>query len=209
MMTLSSEFELNVAKLEKLIVETKAFRYSPNKPFQLASGRVSPYYFDLKKLNGHPEGLHTVAKVFYHIIKGMKGVTSVGGLESGSISIASAISQLSFLEYKKDPTNPLINSFYVRKKAKEYGSGKQIEGIIESPIVVVDDVITSGDSAIKAVNVVKNENYECKCLISIIFRGTPENKEKIENVSKFEYIFTEAELVEKFTKDKSVIEQIA
>jgi len=206
-MTLSSEIDLDITRLEKLIVETEAFRYSPDKPFQLASGRVSPYYFDLKKLNGHPEGLHTVAKVFYHIIKGMKDVTSVGGLESGSISIASAISQLSFLENKKDPENPLINSFYVRKKAKEYGSGKQIEGIIKSPIVVVDDVITSGDSAIKAVNVVKDE-YECKCLISIVFRGTPENKEKIEEVSEFKYIFTEAELVEKFTKDKRKIEQI-
>jgi len=201
-MALSSELELDTARLEELIVETKAFQYSPDKPFQLASGRISPYYFDLKKLNGHPEGLNTVAKIFYHIIKGMKGITSVGGLESGSISIASAVSQLSFLEHQKDPANPLINSFYVRKKAKEYGSGKQIEGTIESPIVVVDDVITSGDSAIKAVNVVKDKNYECKCLISIIFRGTSENKEKIEKVSKFEYLFTETELVEKFTKDK-------
>lgn len=202
MMALSSELELDTARLEELIVETKAFQYSPDKPFQLASGRISPYYFDLKKLNGHPEGLNTVAKIFYHIIKGMKDVTSVGGLESGSISIASAISQLSFLEHQKDPTNPLINSFYVRKKAKEYGSGKQIEGIIKSPVVVVDDVITSGDSAIKAVNVLKDENYECNCLISVIFRGTLENKEKIEKVSKFEYLFTETELVEKFTKDK-------
>ncbi len=203
MMALSPEFELNTARLEELIVETKAFQYSPDKPFQLASGRISPYYFDLKKLNGHPEGLNTVAKIFYHIIKGMKNVTSVGGLESGSISIASAISQLSFLEHQKDSTNPLINSFYVRKKTKEYGSGKQIEGIIKSPVVVVDDVITSGDSAIKAVNVLKDENYECNCLISVIFRGTLENKEKIEKISKFEYLFTETELVEKFTKDKA------
>jgi len=111
MMALSSEFKLDTARLEELIVETKAFQYSPDKPFQLASGRISPYYFDLKKLNGHPEGLNTVAKIFYHIIKGMKDVTSVGGLESGSISIASAISQLSFLEHQKDPANPLINLF--------------------------------------------------------------------------------------------------
>lgn len=197
----SSDIEIDKTRLEELILETKAFRYSPEKPFQLASGRISPFYFDLKKLNGHPEGLNTVAKVFYHMIKQMKGVTSVGGLESGSISIASAISQLSFLENKKDSTNPLISSFYVRKEAKKYGSGQQIEGIIQSPIVVVDDVITSGDSAIKAVNVVKNKDFKCECLISIVFRGIPENEEKIKKVSEFEYLFTETELVEKFTKN--------
>ncbi|PJC49754.1 MAG: orotate phosphoribosyltransferase [Nitrosopumilales archaeon CG_4_9_14_0_2_um_filter_34_16] len=197
----SSIIETYKARLEELIVETGAFRYSPDKPFQLASGRVSPYYFDLKKLNGHPEGLDTVARIFYHIIKGMKNVTSVGGLESGSISIASAISHLSFTENQKDPTNPLINSFYVRKEAKKYGSGKQIEGNIKSPVVVVDDVITSGDSAIQAVNVVKDQKYNCECLISIVFRGTEENHRNITNVSKFEYLFTEKELVEKFTKD--------
>ncbi len=204
----SSDIEMDKARLEELIIETGAFQYSPEKPFQLASGIVSPYYFNLKKLNGHPEGLNTVAKIFYNIFKKMQGVTSVGGLESGSISIASAITQLSFSENKSDPRNPLINSFYVRKEAKKYGSGKQTEGNIHSPAVVVDDVITSGDSAIKAVNVIKDEKYECECLISIVFRGTDEQEEKIRKISNFEYLFTEKELVEKFTKDLK-INQIA
>ena len=204
-MLLSSEFEADKKRLEELMIETDAFQHrSPEeKPFQLASGIESSIYFDLKKLNGHPEGIKTVAKVFYHIIKEMKGVTSVGGLAAGSISIATAISHLSSYEHEQNPENPVISSFFVRDEAKEHGSKNQIEGIIESPVVVVDDVITSGDSAVKAVKAVKAMNdkkYECKCLISIVFRWNDEQEENIKKVSNFKYLFTEEYLVDKFTR---------
>ena len=213
MMLQSSDIEMDKARLEELMIETGAFQHrSPEEePFQLASGIESPIYFDLKKLNGHPEGIKTVAKIFYHIIKEMQGVTSVGGLAAGSISIATAISHLSSYEHEQNPENPLISSFFVRNEAKEHGSKNQIEGIIESPVVVVDDVITSGDSAVRAVRAVKtikDKKYDCKCLISIVFRGTDEQEENIRKVSNFKYLFTEKELVEKFTKDLK-IDQIA
>ena len=201
MMLLSSDITTDMKRLEELIVETGAFRYSPDKPFRLASGRLSDYYFDLKRLNGHPEGINIVAKVLYHKIKTMNGVTSVGGLVAGSISIATAISQLSYLEHINNPENPVISSFFVRKQAKEHGSGQQIEGIIDSPVVVVDDVITSGDSAIQAAKAVQEKDYECRHLLSIVFRGTDEQEEKINKISKFDYLFTEKELVAKFTKN--------
>ncbi|MCH7561884.1 MAG: hypothetical protein IIC67_11075 [Thaumarchaeota archaeon] len=56
MMLQSSDIETDKARLEELILETGAFQYSPEKPFQLASGRVSPYYFDLKKGIKHDKG---------------------------------------------------------------------------------------------------------------------------------------------------------
>jgi len=201
MMILSSDVAVDIERLEELIVETGAFRYSPDKPFQLASGRLSDYYFDLKKLHGHPEGINIIAKVLYHKIKEMKDVTSVGGLEYGSISIATAISQLSYLEHEKDLKNPIISSFFVRKAAKEHGSQNQIEGILNSPVVVIDDVITSGDSAIQAVKAVQEKKYDCKRLLSVVFRGNDEQKENVKKICEFEYIFTEKELVAKFTKN--------
>lgn len=200
MMLVSSDIELEMNRLEELIKETGAFQYSPDKPFKLASGRLSDFYFDLKKLHGHPEGINIVAKIFYHKIKEMKDVTSVGGLEYGSISIATAISQLSYLENEKDPKNPIISSFFVRKHAKEHGSQNQIEGVLKSPVVVIDDVITSGDSATQAVKAVQEKKYDCKCLLAVVFRGSDEQKENIEKISDFEYLFTEKGLVEKFTK---------
>jgi len=94
----------------------------------------------------------------------------------------------------------VIRSFFVRKQAKEHGSGQQIEGIIDSPVVVYD-IITSGDSAIQAAKAVQEKDYECRRLLSIVFRGTDEQEEKINKVSKFDYLFTEKELVTKFTKN--------
>lgn len=198
MMSLSSDLETDKQRLLELLVETEAFRYSPDKPFQLASGDTSEYYFDLKLLNGHPEGINAVAKVFYHYIKQMPDVKSVGGLESGSISIATAISQLSYFENEKDSSNPLITSFFVRKAPKLHGTQKLIEGRITSPVVIIDDVITSGMSAISAVNAVKEQGFECKCLMSIIFRGTKKHSEDIEKDVKLEYIFHKDQFIEKF-----------
>ncbi len=193
MIELSSEFESSKAKLADLIFSTDAFQYS-KESFTLASGITTHFYFDLKKLNGNPEGVNTVAKVFYHKIREMKEVKSVGGLEAGSISIATAISQLSLFENPEDP----INSFYVRKEPKKYGSQKLIEGNIISPVVVVDDVITSGMSAISAVNAVKEAGFECKCLLSIVFRGTKKDLENIEKNNKFDYIFPEKYFIDRF-----------
>ena len=206
MMELSSELESNKAKLAELIESTGAFQYS-KEPYTLASGITTNFYFDLKKLNGHPEGINTVAKVFYFKIKEIGEVKSVGGLAAGSISIATAISQLSYLENPEDP----IYSFYVRKEPKKYGSQKRIEGNIISPVVVVDDVITSGMSAISAVNAVKEEGFECKRLLSIVFRGNEKDLENIEKNNKFDYIFPEKYFVDRFLKEhpEITVNQIA
>ena len=183
-------------RLARLLVKTKSFQYSPNAPFQLASGATSPYYFDLRLLNGDPEGINTVASMLYGVIKNT-GARSVGGLESGSISIATAISQLSWIEHQKS-TGPLIESFFVRKEQKRHGTGKRIEGMIRSPAVIVDDVITSGMSAMSAVNVLRKEGFECKCIVSIIFRGTKEQRNSIENEIPLQFIFSQDQLVEQF-----------
>lgn len=198
-MTLSSDFEKDKQRLAELLVKTRAFQYSSDKPFQLASGATSEYYFDLKLLNGDPEGINAVAKVFYHYIKEMPDVKAVGGLESGSISIATAISQLSYFEHEKDSSNPLITSFFVRKEPKKHGTQKLIEGVISSPVVIIDDVITSGMSAIIAVHAVQEE-FECKSLMSIIFRGTDEQRETIEKDIKLQYIFHKDQFIEQFKK---------
>lgn len=189
MMSLSTDIEANTKVLFDLIVKTKAFQYSSEKKFLLASGGKSEFYFDLKLLNGDPEGIDAVAKVFYHYIKQMPEVRAVGGLAAGSISIATAISQLSYYENQKDPSNPLITSFFVRKEAKKHGTEKIIEGRITTPVVIIDDVITSGMSAIIAIDAVKEAGFECKRLMSIVFRGTEEHREYIEGKIKLQYIF--------------------
>lgn len=182
--------------LAGLLIRTKSFRYSPEKPFRLASGQTSPYYFDLRLLNGDPEGISAVGRSFYGMIKQLPEVRSVGGLATGSISIATAVSLQSWIEHEKDPANPLIKSFFVRKEQKTYGTGKRIEGAAESPAVIIDDVVTSGASALSAVDAAHAAGLECKCLMSVIFRGTETQQESIKSVIPLEYIFHMDHLVE-------------
>lgn len=197
-MRISPDAKSDVQNLLELIAKTGAFQYSPNKPFQLASGETTPYYFDLRRLCGDPAGINTVARIFYDRIRQLPEIKSVGGLESGSISMATAISQLSWLENRKNPSNPLVTSFFVRKKPKSHGTQKLIEGRLISPTVVIDDVITSGMSAMSAIKAITEEKFECKCLIGIVFRGTEQHHLEIEKHIPLQYIFDKEHLVEHF-----------
>ena len=135
------------------LIEKHAISYS-NEPFTLASGAKSNFYFDLRQVSGDAEGITAIARILYNMITEIGGIKSVGGLESGSISLAAAISQYS---YTKNPSSPLT-SFYVRKQAKSHGAKKRIEGRPQSPVAIVDDVITSGGSAVEALNAVKSKD---------------------------------------------------
>ena len=103
------------------LIEKHAISYS-NEPFTLASGAKSNFYFDLRQVSGDAEGITAIARLLYNMITEIGGIKSVGGLESGSISLAAAISQYS---YTKNPSSPLT-SFYVRKQAKSHGAKKRI-----------------------------------------------------------------------------------
>ena len=182
--------------LADIMIKTKAFQYSPDKPFQLAAGGTSPYYFDLRLLNADPRGISIVAKILYDMITEIPGIRSVGGLESGSISMATAVSQYSYTRHEQDNSYPPITSFFVRKQQKSHGTLKRIEGIVSSPCVILDDVITSGKSALTAIDVVKSEGHECRSLICILFRGTNEQQNTIQEEINLQYIFHKDEFLD-------------
>ena len=180
------------------LIEKHAISYS-NEPFTLASGAKSNFYFDLRQVSGDAAGITAIAHLLYNMITEIGGIKSVGGLESGSISLAAAISQYS---YAKNPSLPLT-SFYVRKQAKSHGAKKRIEGRPQSPVAIIDDVITSGGSAVEALNAVKSKGYDSKCLLSIVYRGGDEQKAKILEHGKFLYIFDEKYFVDRYIKKHS------
>ena len=184
--------------LEKLIISTKAFEYH-EKEIRLAYGEPSHYYFDFRRLTGDSKGINTTANILYNMIQEIGHVKSVGGLELGSIPLSTAISHLSYI---KNPDKP-INSFYVRKKPKMNGLTKTIEGCIKSPAVVVDDVITTETSAIKAIKEVRNAGKTVDHLLSIVFRGTEEEKKKIERENKirFHYVFHQDQFIKKYEQE--------
>lgn len=114
--------------------------------FVLASGRRSQFYFDCKLTTCFAEAMPLIGEAFVRAFRaaGTEPV-SVGGLTSGADPIANAIAYYSLSE------GPVGNMFSVRKDRKQHGTRKWIEGCAESPVAVVDDVVTSGGSVIRAI----------------------------------------------------------
>lgn len=182
-----------IERLKQLIIKTEAYQYH-EKPVKLSSGKQSNLYFDIRKLTGLPEGINLVATVLYEEIMRIGKIRSVGGLEAGSIAISTAISQVSYLKDK----DTAIDSFYVRKEPKKHGLKKWIEGCAKSPAVVVDDVITTGESALKAIEKLRDDHHTVDYILTVVYRGTEEERREMEQEHKIKlrYIFTEAD----FTK---------
>jgi orotate phosphoribosyltransferase len=135
----------------------------------LASGRKSTFYFNLKPTMLDPEGAALLAELTLAALAQEK-VDYVGGLEMGAVPIAGAIAQLSFL--KGTP----IAAFFVRKKPKEHGAKLSVEGLAKGEtlagkrVVVVEDVTTTGGSAIKAVDAVRDAGGEIALVFTLVDR---------------------------------------
>ena len=118
--------------------------------FLLASGRRSSFYFDCKATTWFAPAAPLIGRVFCAAFRDRElWPRAAGGLSHGADPIALAIARSSLDFPDRDP----IHGFLVRKEAKDHGTERWIEGCVESGagIAVVDDVVTSGGSALRAV----------------------------------------------------------
>ena len=152
--------------------------------FTLASGAKSTYYIDCRLTTLDSEGAWLVGQVMHSLIQGeakSRGVkvNAVGGLTMGADPIALSIGMTSFSA--KD--SPPIRSFVVRKAPKAHGQTKLIEGnfIKGDTVVVLDDVITRGDSTISALNAVVNEGGKV-AFVAVLVDRQQGGREKIESM---------------------------
>jgi orotate phosphoribosyltransferase len=135
--------------------------------FILASGRPSRYYIDGKLTAMNPHGAVLIAKAILAEIEGLP-VDAIGGMDMGATPIVGAIAAVS------DMTGRPVPVFVVRKEVKKHGTMKPIEGLIpESPskVVIVDDVVTTGDSILKAIDEVQKSGHEVVLAISVLDRN--------------------------------------
>jgi orotate phosphoribosyltransferase len=135
----------------------------------LASGRKSDFYFNLKPTMLDPEGASLLAELTYEALR-EDGLDYIGGLEMGAVPIAGAIAQLSWI--KGHP----IAAFFVRKKPKEHGARLAVEGLAKGEslqgkrVVIVEDVTTTGGSALKAVEAVRDAGGEIALVFTMVDR---------------------------------------
>jgi orotate phosphoribosyltransferase len=123
--------------------------------FVLASGRRSSFYFDCKLTTCFAEAMPLIGEAFVREFdRERSSPRCVGGLTSGADPISNAIAY-----YSLNVGTPL-DMFSVRKEQKSHGTRKWIEGCAESPLAVVDDVVTSGGSVIRAIERCQEDGRE-------------------------------------------------
>lgn len=135
--------------------------------FVLASGARSSYYIDARLTTMSAQGLLLIGRLGLAAIrKAGWEATAVGGLTMGADPVAYAIAAAS------NAGDSVLDAFSVRKEAKGHGTGRRIEGNFEpgSRVVVVEDVITSGGSALKAAEAVQAEGGTVLGVLAVVDR---------------------------------------
>ena len=150
-------------RLLELLLE-RSFRTGD---FVLASGARSSYYIDCRTTTTHAAGQALVGRLGLALLRDA-GVRpdAVGGLTMGADPVAYAIAHASWLAGEP------VHAFSVRKEPKAHGTGKRVEGCFASGarVVVVEDVVTSGKSALQACDAVETEGGIVLAVIALVDR---------------------------------------
>jgi orotate phosphoribosyltransferase len=171
--------------------ETQLFQLLRERSFQrgtfrLASGALSNYYIDGKMSEVFSASSYLIGEVLYERTKDRE-IDAIGGLEIGAVPLTTAAVISYHLHGRK------MEGFWVRDKVKGHGTRKVIEGNLKprSRVVIVDDVITTGGSSIKAIKEVKEIGCEVVAVLALVDRL--QGAEKLfrdEGVTHYEAIFT-------------------
>ncbi len=133
--------------------------------FTLASGRTANFYLDCRKLTLHPQGANQIGAGMLEML-GDEQPDAVGGMAIGADPISAATITLA------GQRGDALLAFIVRKEAKQHGMGRQVEGPVEPGMsaVIVEDVVTSGGSALKAVDAAREFGLNVRSVMAVIDR---------------------------------------
>jgi orotate phosphoribosyltransferase len=160
----TDETALQVAKL---LLEIKAVKLSPDEPFKWASGWNSPIYCDNRITLSYPKIRTYIRQQLSETIRQQLGVVDIiAGVATAGIPQAALVAEEMGL--------PLI---YVRSSAKEHGMGNQIEGVIrpDATVVVIEDLISTGGSSLKAVEAIRAAGMNVKAILSTFTYEFPQS----------------------------------
>lgn len=157
------------ANRARLIEIVAARSFSTGAEMKLASGRTSNFYFNMKPTMLHAEGAHLIGTLILDAIAA-DNASLVGGLEMGAVPIATAVAAVSHAQ------GTPVEAFFVRKQAKEHGTQSLIEGLAKGEtlvgrrVVIVEDVTTTGGSAIKAAGAVRQAGGTVVRVVTVVDR---------------------------------------
>jgi orotate phosphoribosyltransferase len=149
------------------LITLLATRSAKRGNFTLASGRQSSLYIDARITTMSPDGLAVIGPLGLEAIRGAGWkADSVGGLTLGADPIAYAIA------YASAATDAPLRAFTVRKEAKTHGTGRLIEGPFKAgdSVVVIEDTITTGSSALRAIDAVRESGGSVAGVLALVDR---------------------------------------
>ena len=150
-------------QVAKILLELDAITLNPKKPFRYASGILSPVYTDCRVLMAYPDKRQIIQDFYIDAIQ-KSGVSFdvVAGTATAGIPHAAWIAERLNL--------PMV---YVRGKAKDHGKENLMEGIIKpgQKVIVIEDLVSTGESAINSVNAIRAAGGEISHVFSIITYG--------------------------------------
>lgn len=189
---LDETMPIKTERLLQAIVE-KSFLFSTEPIYPLASGALSNYYIDCKKALSYPEVRELIGDLIVDQVS-FEDVDAVGGLALGAYPIAVAVSDAVYRKLGKT-----IRAFVVRKEPKAHGLKKHIEGDVGpgDRVLIVDDVITSGNSTVDAIVKGRDEGLNIVQAVVLIDRQELGGAQTIrDSGTPFRTLFTLPDLIQ-------------
>ncbi len=160
-------------KIAEFLLQIKAIKLQPEQPFTWASGWKSPIYCDNRKTLSYPQIRTYIRQQYVNVINEQFAKPDViAGVATGGIAQGALIAQ--------DMGLPFI---YVRSEAKKHGLTNMVEGVVEKGqnVVVIEDLISTGGSSIKAIQALREQGCNVKGMVAIFTYGFDE---AVENMKK-------------------------
>lgn len=160
---MSQDYSDSAHRVAELLLEAKAIKLSPEKPFQWSSGWLSPIYCDNRVALSYSDTRTYIKKMLAELIrKEYPNVEVVVGVATGGIAQGALVADILELPFA-----------YVRPEPKKHGMGNQIEGRIEpgQSVIIVEDLISTGGSSLKVVDVLRAAGIEVAGMVAIFTYG--------------------------------------
>jgi len=154
------------SRTAELLLQINAIKLRPENPFKWASGWNSPIYCDNRIILSYPAIRNYIREEMGKQVEALYGKPNIiAGVATGAIGIGMLVAEYLGLPF-----------IYVRPKAKEHGRKNQIEGVLppNSHVVVIEDLISTGNSSLNAVKALQEEGAYVQGMIAIFTYGFPQ-----------------------------------